>query len=154
MTLQVQKIHQLSLACLTDLVRESQDSDFRAMERLVDEWNSSVNQFNRAGEALFVAKWMNHSVGICGLNIDPYAATPTTGRIRRLYVLRAYRRQGIGRALIERVIAEAGLSFDRLHVRTDSEIADRFYLSLGFTPCFSNRYVTHCLSLKAIKATQ
>lgn len=163
MTLQVQKIHRLSYSCLTDLANESQATGFRAIQRLVDEWNSGKNQFNRSGEALFVAQcpdrdWRGRTVGICGLNIDPYldfsvtAATnqQAIGRVRRLYVMQTYRRQGIGRALVKRVIAEACLSFDRLHVRTESRVADRFYRSLGFTSRSNTPYVTHCLDLSEL----
>lgn len=154
MVLQVQPIRQLSPVCLDDLLRDSRSSGFRAVQRLIEEWTSGVNQFSRSGEALFIARWHDRTVGVCGLNIDPYAepdATSTlTGRVRRLYVLQAYRRQGIGRALVKQVIAEACLSFDRLHVRTDSLIADRFYRSLGFTPCPDNRDATHSLDLSQL----
>jgi hypothetical protein len=70
MALQIQHIHQLSLGCLSDLVQESQDSGFRAIQRLIDDWNSGTNQFSQPGEALFVAQWHDRTVGICGLNID------------------------------------------------------------------------------------
>lgn len=150
MVLQVQPIRQLSPVCLSDLLRDSRSSGFRAVQRLIDEWTSGVNQFGRSGEALFIARWHDRIVGVCGLNIDPYATITPTGRVRRLYVLQAYRRQGIGRALVKQVIAEACLSFDRLHVRTDSLIADRFYRSLGFTPCSDNRDATHSLDLSQL----
>jgi len=176
MDLQVQKIHQLPFVCLTDLVRESQESDFRAMQRLVDDWNLGTNRFDRLGEALFVAQfldrdWQNRIVGVCGLNIDPYlhpccpapwidssvtttATKQVVGRVRRLYVMQLYRRQGIGRALVERIITEARLSFSRLHVRTDSKIADRFYRSLGFVVCPDNPYVSHSLNLSKLDLSQ
>lgn len=154
MILQVQPIRQLSPICLDDLLRDSRSSGFRAVQRLIDEWTSGVNQFGRSGEALFIAQWHDRTVGVCGLNIDPdadpYATIIPTGRVRRLYVLQAYRRQGIGRALVKQVMAEACLSFDRLHVRTDSLIADRFYCSLGFTPCPDNCDATHSLDLSQL----
>lgn len=153
MILQVQPIRQLSSVCLDALLRDSQHSGFRAVQRLIDEWISGENRFERSGEALFVARWHDRTVGVCGLTLDPYAVPIPTGRVRRLYVMQSYRRRGVGRALVEQVIAEACLSFDGLHVRTDSPIADRFYCSLGFTPCPNNRYMTHSLNLSTLSST-
>ncbi len=86
-------------------------------------------------------------IGICGLNIDPYANSQSIGRVRHLYVMVEYRRRGIGRALVERVIDEARLNFNRLHLRTHSDVADKFYRAIGFTPYDGDEYCTHILEL-------
>jgi len=44
-------------------------------------------QLIRTGEALFVVKRDNCLIGVCGLNIDPYAASETTGHVRHLYIM-------------------------------------------------------------------
>jgi ribosomal protein S18 acetylase RimI-like enzyme len=64
--------------------------------------------------------------------------------------MQSYRRQGIGRALVKQVIANARLSFARLHVRTDSVMADQFYRSLGFIPCPNLPDATHYLALSQV----
>jgi GNAT superfamily N-acetyltransferase len=137
----------LPLAELTDLVAESTGQGFNAIQRLVEEWVAGINRFDRFGEALFIARKRDRVIGICGLNIDPYANSPTLGRIRRLYVLQDYRRQGIGRALVERVVAEALPTFECLHARTSDPVGDRFYRSLGFTACSDSENYTHELIL-------
>jgi len=55
--------------------------------------------------------------------------------VDELYVLQAYRRQGVGRALFEqlsRLARDQGLAGLRLLVRPENESARRFYQSLGF----------------------
>ena len=105
------------------------------------EWVSGANRFEAPGEALFVAVADDHIVGISGLNRDPYACDPRTGRVRRLYVAPAYRRQGVGQALLESVIT-------LLRVRT--EAADRFYTAHGFRRVDSEADVTHVLELASV----
>jgi GNAT superfamily N-acetyltransferase len=145
--LQIEKIHDLTALDLVALRQDSQRSGVKFVQRLVDDWISGKNLFNQLGEAFFVAKQPDRLIGICGLNQDPYTATPTTGRVRRLYVMQADRRQGVGRALVQRVITEARPTFEWLHIRTDNPVADRFYRSLGFTPYTRDSHVTHRLNL-------
>jgi ribosomal protein S18 acetylase RimI-like enzyme len=146
----IYKAQDFSLDRLDAMIAESKSFGFRAIQRFADEWSSGANRFDRPGEALFIAKQNHQVVGICGLNIDPYAQSSAVGRVRRLYVMRNYRRRGIGRTLVRQVIAEAYLSFDRLHVRTDDPIADQFYQSLNFIPHLGNEYYTHWLNLKQL----
>src|SRR5262249_41415061 len=86
---------------LGDLLAESERDGWRHVRRLVDEWVAGTNRFRRRGEVLLVARAGDAVVGVCGLNLDPFAADPTVGRVRRAYVLQAFRRQGVGRRLIE-----------------------------------------------------
>lgn len=148
MSLLIQKSQNLPIDNLTEMLKESTENGFRAIQRLVQEWVSGENRFERLGEALFLAQQDNQLVGICGLNIDPYSMTAATGRVRRLYVMRDYRRRGIGRALLRQLIAEACLSFDWLHLRTSDAVADHLYRSIGFTPHFDCEYFTHALELR------
>lgn len=148
MTILIQKLQNFSADYFADIIAESANTSFMAIQRLADEWVSGANRFDRNGEALFVAKQDDCIIGVCGLNIDPYAASETTGRVRHLYIMLEHRRRGFGRALIGRVVDEARLSFDRLHLRTHSNVADRFYRAIGFTPQYGNEYCTHTLKLK------
>jgi GNAT superfamily N-acetyltransferase len=117
---------------LAGLVVESEREGFAFVRRLVDEWESGGNRFDRAGEGLFAAVADGRVVGVCGLNVDPYLAGGRVGRVRHLYVAAGFRRRGIGTALVRAVIMEARGTFDRLRLRTASEPAVRFYESLGF----------------------
>jgi hypothetical protein len=49
---------------------------------------------------------------------------------------------------VKRVIDEACLSFDRLHLPTHSNVADNFYRAIGFTPDYGDEYCTHTLELR------
>src|SRR5262245_44078302 len=97
---------------LSDLLAEDAHAGTHYVQRLVAEWVSGANRFDRPGEALFGAWVGEQLVGVCGLNVDPYAEGERTGRVRRLYVLKAYRRLGVGRRLVMEVIAAARDRFD------------------------------------------
>ncbi|PYQ08037.1 MAG: GNAT family N-acetyltransferase [Acidobacteria bacterium] len=126
------------------LLSESERSGFRFLRRLVTEWESGRNRFDGRGEGLFGARVSGRLVGICGLNIDPYENDMAVGRIRRLYVLDAYRRMGVGRSLIEHVACFARLNFRQLQLRSDTA-AVRFYEHLGFQAIVSGS-ATHAWS--------
>ncbi|GAB1539767.1 GNAT family N-acetyltransferase [Scytonema sp. NUACC21] len=147
MTVSIQRLQNFPFDCFKDMIAESLDMGFMAVQRLADDWVSGANRFDRHGEALFIAKGGGSIIGVCGLNIDPYATFEGTGRVRHLYVISEYRRRGIGRALVERVVDEARLSFNRLHLRTHSHQADKFYRAIGFSSCDGDEYCTHILEL-------
>jgi ribosomal protein S18 acetylase RimI-like enzyme len=117
---------------LADLLVESEREGFAFVRRLVDDWESGDNRFDRAGEVFFAAVDGGRVVGVCGLNNDPYLPGGRVGRVRHLYVSAAFRRRGIGAELIAAVILAGRGTFDRLRLRTESESAARFYESLGF----------------------
>jgi N-acetylglutamate synthase-like GNAT family acetyltransferase len=130
--IQIEQVPDLPLSALAPLIGESGEAGFRHLRRLVDEWQSGANRFNRPGEALFVAKACGDVVGVCGLNQDPYAAASHSGHVRRLYVSAAHRRCDVGTALIAGVIETARKVLTQLTVRTKDPEADRFFRSLGF----------------------
>jgi GNAT superfamily N-acetyltransferase len=132
---------------LADLVAESETAGLRFLRRLVVDWESGHNRFAGPGEAFFAAVSGPRVVGVCGLNADPYAAVPGVGRVRRLYVLAAFRRSGVGRRLVRAVVAAARGPFQQLRLRTDGEAAARFYVALGFQPCAGVPDCTHTLRL-------
>ncbi|WP_420850651.1 GNAT family N-acetyltransferase [Paenibacillus lutrae] len=69
------------------------------------------------------------------------------GRVRRLYVHRAYRRHGIGHKLTREVLNEAAKHYNRLVLWTDNPAAASFYLWLGFTEKKDEEFMTHFLDL-------
>lgn len=127
----VQRVQKLP-ADIDHLVESSRREGYSFVDRLYVEWIDGLNRFALKGEALFVAQFQNRSVGICGLNRDPYLSDACVGRIRRLYVLSEYRRQSVGRLLIEACLAVAVGHFSSVRLRTFNPDADQFYVSLGF----------------------
>ncbi len=144
---EIRMLVRLPLDQLAALRLEASAQGFEHLERLVQEHEPNGNTFDQPGEALFGAYLEAQLVGVCGLNVDPYARNPAVGRVRRLYVATEHRRQGIGRRLVEAVIERARSHFDRLRLRTPDEPAARFYEALGFHRVMRANKVTHALDL-------
>src|SRR5882762_6981156 len=147
MTVAVERLPDLQPERLAPLIAESERHGLRFVRRLANEWASGVNRFDRPGEALFVARSSTDVVGVCGLNIDPYAAQPKVGRVRHLYVLSAHRRRGIGEQLVTRIIETARGRFERLRLSTSNPEAARLYERLGFHPRADGAHCTHALEM-------
>lgn len=145
----VERVAQLPDPALDGLLEEGVAQGFGFVRRLADDWNSGANRFDGTGEAFFVARRGGRVAGFCGLNVDPYAGSPAVGRLRHLYVAARHRREGVGRALVARVVAEAVKSFATLTLRTDSPDAAAFYEALGFRRTWELPATTHCLDLCA-----
>jgi ribosomal protein S18 acetylase RimI-like enzyme len=141
------RIHDLLSDRFAELLAESEQAGFRFVRRLVEEWQSGMNRFTRPGEALFAAVLGGRVVGVCGLNVDPYASCTSVGRVRRLNVLSAFRRQGVGRQLVQEVIAASSGCFHSLRLRTETAEASRLYSALGFQECMSVPDCTHVMEL-------
>jgi ribosomal protein S18 acetylase RimI-like enzyme len=143
----IQQTSPLSPDDIADLVQASAQEDWQFVRRLSDGLRSGSNRFDRPGEALFTATVGQTIVGICGLNIDPYAADDSIGRVRHLYVLPTHRRHGIAQRLVQVVIAAAAPRFRLLRVRTENPQAGRLYKRLGFHPVTDDANCTHALEL-------
>ncbi len=113
------------------------------VSRLVEDWRRGENRFDRSGEALLIALGPADIVGVCGLNRDPFVAEGQVGRLRRLYVAPAWRRQGIASALVSELLIRAVSWFDVVHVRTYNRSAVAFYRSLGFVEVKGDPTCTH-----------
>jgi N-acetylglutamate synthase-like GNAT family acetyltransferase len=144
----ITRIKDLDLTALQRLRAESLAEGFRFLERLCEDWTSGANRFDSSGEVLILAVADGEVIGICGLNRNPYVHDERTGRVRRLYVLPAYRHSGVGQALIEAVIAHARPHFNLLRART--ELAGDFFTTLGFRQENSEIDSTHVLKLTKV----
>jgi len=90
-----------------------------------------VAEFAPPGGRLLLASVDVQVAGCAGLR----RLSPEIGEIKRVYVRPAFRRNGVGRALIEAVIAAARLiGYRKLRLETASfmESAQALYRSLGF----------------------
>ena len=152
MTIEIVPLTSLSIDGFEALVEESEAEGVFPLGRLVREWGTGENRFDRPGEALFAAVDDNgRLLGVCGLNRDPYLDDPDVGRVRHLYVARAGRGRGVGGRLVRAVIEAARGRFTRLRLRTDCSIAAGFYRSLGFERLTDDPTATHALRLDSIR---
>ena len=144
----VERLSELPAEALAPLVAESEQAGLRFVRRLAEEWADGRNRFDRPGEACFAALVDGRMVGVCGLNVDPYATEPAVGRVRHLYVLSAYRKLGVGRRLVAEVIAAGRGPFRMLRLRTRDPAATRLYERMGFRRCADVAECTHLMTLR------
>ncbi len=134
---------------LNRLVIQSKEEGFRFVERLVNEYENGTNTFNQRGEGLFgVANEEGLLIAIGGLNKDPFSDEKFVGRLRRFYVSKEYRRNGVGSFLVKRIVAEAKKHYKILVLHTDTEQADTFYTTIGFSKGNLYPNSTHVINLK------
>jgi GNAT superfamily N-acetyltransferase len=144
----VAPLHATLPDALGPLLADDAQAGTRHVRRLADEWASGVNRFDRPGETLLGAWFGGELVGVCGLNVDPYAGHDRVGRVRRLYVLSARRRLGVGRRLVTEVVAAARGRFDLLRLSTTSAPAAGLYEALGFRRVEGVPDCTHLMVLE------
>jgi len=106
---------------------------FRFVDKLVEDWLSAANRFDRPNELFLGAFRERRLLGVCGLNHDPYTGQESVGRLRHLYVRPDARRNGVASALIKYILGEAETVFQLVRLRTDTHEAAEFYTRLGFT---------------------
>ena len=99
-----------------------------------------------------LAAWQGEVLaGVGGLNVDPYVQERREGRVRHVYVSAAHRRQGVGRLLVEAIVARARLNFPVLNLRAPEE-AFAFYEALGFKRVEGEEFMTHRKRFRARRA--
>ena len=103
---------------------------YNLINRLVTEYDSGENKFDREGEQLIGFVMDDMIVALCGLNIEP--TNIQYGRIKRLYVLPAYRNQGIGTELVNHLIEYARHYYKGVVVNIGNLSVNYFYESIGF----------------------
>ncbi len=60
-------------------------------------------------------------IGIGGLNEDPYTENNKIGRLRRFYILKNYRRIGLGKLLLNQLLSYAEKNFKVVVLHTDTK---------------------------------
>lgn len=139
------RLHDLPRLEIHPLRLESQRQSHRFIDRLITEYESGTNRFALPGEALYGVYSGERLIAVGGFNRDPFLADSDIGRVRHVYVLSEFRRQGIGTRLLRRIIDEARLHFRLLTLRTFSEDAAKFYVALGFALTSEIPNATHAL---------
>jgi GNAT superfamily N-acetyltransferase len=116
------------------ILAEAERADGAFMLRVRDEWLSGVQRFDGPGELLLGAWDGDLLIGVGGVSRDPYDPQPGLGRVRHVYVLQERRREGVGRLLLEALIAAARPNFAVLRLRTSNPAAAALYERVGFLP--------------------
>jgi GNAT superfamily N-acetyltransferase len=128
------------------LLADSLADGWRLLQVFWEDWQAGRLRFEGPGESLFACHAGDRLLAVCGCSHDPYARSPGTGRVRRLYVRREARGHGLGRALL-RAVAEAAIpEFSMLHVRAPAS-AWAFYQRCGFLRAVGEPSATHRLPL-------
>lgn len=144
----IEKITNLPTIELSPLLMESNEEGFWFIGRLVNDYKNGKNTFNKRGEGLYgVFNEKDVLIAIGGINIDPYSNDPEIGRLRRFYVLKEYRRKGVGRFLVNKILFDARRTFKEVVLHTDTETGDLFYNSLGFLKSSGNPNYSHYIKL-------
>jgi N-acetylglutamate synthase-like GNAT family acetyltransferase len=137
----------LDINC-TELIMESKKEGFRFLKRLINDYKNGTNTFNKPGEFLYgVFNKKGLLIAIGGINKDPFSTNKQIGRLRRFYVSKDYRRKGVGRSLVTRILKDASEHYEIIVLYTDTEHANKFYTSLGFIKDNSVLKSTHYLNL-------
>lgn len=142
------KILQISILPydFAELIRASELEGFTFIKRLSTEWANSANRFDGAGEFLLASSSGDKTIGICGINIDPYLSDSTVARLRHLYVLPAFRSKRVGSDLVCECLGRSKLCFNSVRLRVPDIRTGVFYENLGFE-AISDASATHSLGL-------
>ncbi len=136
---------------IKELLIESQEEGFFFLTKLIAEYKSGQNVFNKTGERLWgVYGEQNELIAVAALNQDPYSKCANVGRVRRFYVSAQFRRKGIGKRLLKEIIHYAENYYDSLVLYTDTEEAKLFYERTGFKRVYNQYKITHEYSLKSV----
>jgi GNAT superfamily N-acetyltransferase len=140
---------QLPAPGLEQMQAEARAEGYRFLETLFEEWMSGENRFDGAGEVLCGSFDRGILVAVGGLNRDPFLADPSVGRIRRVYVRRAWRNKGVGGALLDTLLSAAHGNFRTVRLRAENPNAARLYERRGFSRIVSPN-ATHILHFESL----
>ena len=108
--------------------------EYLAQQAFEEELNNLPGSYAPPGGALILARVDGAAAGCVAFKpLEP----PTVCEMKRLYVRPAFRALGLGRALVEAVVAEAagaGYTSMRLDTLPSMRTAQRLYRNLGFQP--------------------
>lgn len=128
----IQQIENLMKYEFKYLVQESKEEGFKFLKKLINEYENELNTFNKSGECLYGIFQGEKLIGIGGLNADPYTENNKIGRLRRFYIAKDYRRIGLGKLLLNKLLSHAEKYFKVVVLHTDTKQGDVFYTANGF----------------------
>lgn len=143
----IAQIARLDGDTLAPLIREAVEDGYDFVQTLWDEYESGKNRFDTSGAVLLGVYEGGRLIGVGGVQQDPYLKRADAGRVRHVYVLREFRRHGVGRQLLEALIEHARGHFDLLTLRTNTKAAAAFYVAIGFSDAPVVRDATHWMRL-------
>jgi GNAT superfamily N-acetyltransferase len=111
---------------------DARDEGYKHIERLFDEWQSGGTKFDKDDELLLVAFADSELAAVGGITQDP--VLKRTLRMRRFYVRPEFRRNGIGRKLVEALLVDPRERGVAVVVNAGPKDAGVFWESLGFKP--------------------
>ena len=112
------------------LITEATSQGHGFVGRFAARWKSGEFLFKQPGEKLLALRDNGKIIAFGGVCFDPYNDDLTAGRLRHLYVLRAWRGKNCGKILVEALV-QPPHPFSVIRLRTD-EIAACFYENLGW----------------------
>lgn len=128
----IQQIENLMKYEFKYLVQESKEEGVKFLKKLINEYENELNTFNKSGECLYGIFQGEKLIGIGGLNADPYTENNKIGRLRRFYIAKDYRRIGLGKLLLNKLLSHAEKYFKVVVLHTDTKQGDEFYTANGF----------------------
>lgn len=119
---------------LAALAAEAAAEDVGNVDRLIKDWRSGVQRFDKPGEMLLAVFDGEALIAVGGVTTEPDTTIGETARrMRRLYVRPAARGRGIGRALVVALKTHAFEYCDLVTVNAGVPGAAPFWEALGFT---------------------
>lgn len=137
------------VAGLEELIAEARAEGIDFLDDLIVDWESGKYRFDGPHEGLFGMYAGDELVAIGALSLDPFVGRSDTGRLRRIFVRKAWRRQGIGEAVVRGLLAEARKGFCVVRLRAETPHAAGIYERLGFV-AIADENASHERSLLSI----
>ena len=122
------------LDSLGELAALAQSEGFEFVGRLRNELARGEIQLDARCEFFIVRSEGKLLLAVGGVTPDPYVDDSRIGRLRHVYVRPEVRGSGIGRALVIHLESRAAECYASLRLRTDTDVARRFYERLGYEP--------------------
>ena len=113
---------------------EAAGEGFGHIEKLAEGWASGEQRFDGEGEALLAIFVGGELAGIGGVTREHLEPQLGAMRMRRLYVRAAFRRRGVGRALVGAMIQQGLAGARVLTVNAGTPDAPAFWSAMGFAP--------------------
>jgi len=119
---------------IVELENEANKEGFVLVSRMIEEFKSGKNRFDRPGEFLLTAHDGDKLIACGGLNQqwNENDVEPRIGRVRRFYVLPEYRKHGVGKQLLQYLEKKAIQDFSALCLHTDTHPAANFYQKMNY----------------------